>query len=121
MSTANAPDPGTLLLEDLEAFLRETGMGASTFGRKAMGNSAFVLKLRDGRNVYLATEAKVRAQMATFRRIGRFDDPRNQPTAPKLRRKAAQAHGLALALARTGARPAPPPTRRKAAQRARTP
>jgi hypothetical protein len=93
MSTALPFDPGTLLLEDVEAFLRETGMGASTFGRKAMADSTFVRELRLGRSLYLATENKVRGQIAIYRRIGRFDDPRNHPTAPR-RHKPAQARSL---------------------------
>src|SRR5262245_54007838 len=103
MATALLPDPDALLLEDVEAFLRETGMSATAFARLAMADKPFVFELRSGRVVYLATENKVRGQMATYRRIGRFDDPRNWPTAPK-RRKSAPAEPAPRTAPRTATR-----------------
>lgn len=47
------------LLSDIEAFLAETGMGQSYFGKKAVGNSEVVSRLRDGRNVRLDTAEKI--------------------------------------------------------------
>lgn len=87
MLAAARDDPETVLLQEIEAFLRETGMGASTFGRKAMADSTFVHELRRGRNLYAATENKARTQIGTYRQLGRFDHPQNEPTAPKLRRE----------------------------------
>lgn len=55
-----AKTPRTLL-QEIEAFLSETGMGESYFGKKAAGNSELVARLRDGRRVWPETEAKVRS------------------------------------------------------------
>lgn len=55
-----AKTPPTLL-QDIEAFLSETGIGESYFGKKAAGNSELVARLREGRRVWPETESKVRS------------------------------------------------------------
>ncbi len=49
------------LLVEVEAFLSETGMGASYFGKRSTGNSELVSRLRDGKRVWPETEARVRS------------------------------------------------------------
>lgn len=49
------------LLEEIDAFLSETGMGQSYFGKVAAGNSELVARLRDGGRVWFETEQKVRS------------------------------------------------------------
>lgn len=55
------------LLQEIEAFLSETNMGESYFGKKATGNSELVARLRGGRRIWPETEIKVRLFMATAR------------------------------------------------------
>lgn len=52
------------LLTDIKAFLDETGMGKSYFGKAACGNSELVERLESGGRVWPETEDKVRAFMA---------------------------------------------------------
>ena len=73
-----APVTSTLL-EDIEVFLRETGLTPSGFSQKAMGDPNFVRELRDGRDVLFATENKARTQMEKYRDSGEFEDPRKWP------------------------------------------
>lgn len=49
----------TPLLEAVEAFLAKTGMGPSYFGKKAVGNSELVDRLRAGGDVRTATARRV--------------------------------------------------------------
>ncbi|MBO9624140.1 MAG: GIY-YIG nuclease family protein [Sphingomonas sp.] len=51
------------LLRDIEGFLRKTGMAASAFGRRAVGDPAFVAGLRKGRNAYANVSRRVRSFM----------------------------------------------------------
>ena len=55
------------LIELIETFLSETGMGASYFGKVAAGNSEIVPRLRNGKRVWPETEQKVRAFIRTER------------------------------------------------------
>lgn len=55
-------------LDEIEAFLLESGMGASYFGRIAAGNSELVERLRSGGRVWPETEQKVRAFIVSRRR-----------------------------------------------------
>lgn len=55
------------LLADIEAFLTETGMGASYFGKAAVGNSEVVARLRSGRRVWPETEATLGEYMSKQR------------------------------------------------------
>lgn len=54
----------TDLLTDIDAFLAQTGIGPSYFGKAACGNSELVERLRSGGRVWPETEAQVRAFMA---------------------------------------------------------
>lgn len=57
--------PTSALLAEVEAFLAETGMGESYFGKRAVNNSELVKRLRAGRPVLSTTEASVRAFMSS--------------------------------------------------------
>lgn len=57
------------LLADIEAFLTETGMGASYLGKAAVGNSEVVSRLRIGRRVWPETEAALVRFMAAQRQV----------------------------------------------------
>ena len=50
-----------MLLSEVEAFLAETGMAPATFGRKALGDSKFVLRLRRGGGTTLDSADRVLA------------------------------------------------------------
>lgn len=50
----------TTLLQDIELFLRESGMSASRFGLRAVNNSRLVERLRLGRPIWPNTEQRVR-------------------------------------------------------------
>lgn len=52
------------LVKEIDAFLAETGMGVSYFGKAAVGNSEVVHRLRSGREILPSTEAKIRAFLA---------------------------------------------------------
>ncbi|OLS51323.1 hypothetical protein BV392_04455 [Rhodovulum sulfidophilum] len=52
------------LLSDIDSFLENTGMGASYFGKRAVGNSELVSRLRCGGRVWPETERKIRSFMA---------------------------------------------------------
>lgn len=58
--------PSTLL-QDIDAFLSETGMGESYFGKKATGNSELVSRLRAGGRIWPETEIRVRSFILTDR------------------------------------------------------
>lgn len=65
-----AKTPPTLL-QEIEAFLSDQEMGASYFGKVAVGNSELVPRLRRGGRVWPETEAKVRSFMfSTVRNSG---------------------------------------------------
>jgi hypothetical protein len=57
------------LIEEIDAFLAETGMGASYFGKQATGNSEIVKRLREGRRVWPETEKQVRDFIKAQRRM----------------------------------------------------
>lgn len=50
----------TDLLAEVDAFLAETGMGQSYFGKAAVGNSEIVPRLRAGGRVWPETASKLR-------------------------------------------------------------
>ena len=56
------------LLSEIEAFLSDTGMGVSYFGKQADGNSEIVQRLRNGRRVWPETETRLRAFILAERR-----------------------------------------------------
>jgi|TARA_R110000824_G_scaffold4307_5_gene20633 homoserine dehydrogenase len=53
-------------MQDIEAFIASTGMGASTFGRRFIGDPGFVFSLRRGRECRESTQRRVRAGMAIY-------------------------------------------------------
>lgn len=59
------------LLDDIEAFLSETGMGPSYFGKQAVRNSEIVSRLRNGGRIWPETEAQLRAFMLSARRAAK--------------------------------------------------
>lgn len=63
------------LLSEIEAFLAETGMGPSYFGKQACGNSEIVARLKEGRRVWPETETRVRAFILSERRSNRSRAP----------------------------------------------
>lgn len=63
---AMAKTPPTFL-QEIEAFLAETGMGESYFGKRAAGNSELVSRLRGNGRVWPETEAKVRSFISAVR------------------------------------------------------
>jgi hypothetical protein len=60
-------DDAHVLLAEIEAFLTETGMSPSYFGKLAAGNSELVKYLRRGRSVTTRTPPRVREFMRTRR------------------------------------------------------
>lgn len=52
------------LLEEIESFLRQSGMGPSYFGKVSVGNSELVERLRSGRRVWPETADRVREFIA---------------------------------------------------------
>lgn len=52
------------LVGEIDAFLKRTGMGPSYFGKKAVGNSEVVDRLKTGRRVWPETEKKLRQFIA---------------------------------------------------------
>lgn len=59
------------ILNEIDAFLRESGMGASYFGKVATGNSELVARLRAGGRVWPETDEKVREFIKAERRKAR--------------------------------------------------
>jgi hypothetical protein len=59
--------PNHDLLTEIDAFLAETGMGVSYFGKVASGNSEIVQRLRSGRRVWPETADKVRLFIRQYR------------------------------------------------------
>jgi len=56
-----------ILLAEIEAFLADTGMGESYFGKRAANNSEIVARLRAGKRVWPETETRVRAYIMSRR------------------------------------------------------
>lgn len=59
----------TDLLTTIQAFLAETGMGPSYFGKVSCGNSEVVSRLERGGRIWPDTEAKIRAFMASAKQV----------------------------------------------------
>ncbi len=57
----------TKLLEEIEAFMAETGTGAFRFGMKAIKNGRLVERLRSGGRVWPETEMEIRAYIRAER------------------------------------------------------
>lgn len=54
------------LLDEIEAFLKATGMSATAFGTKVLNDPPFVQQLRDGRDPKMSTAEKVRSFIAGY-------------------------------------------------------
>jgi hypothetical protein len=48
------------ILSDVETYLAKSGMSDTYFGKKAVGNSELVARLREGGGLHFTTEARVR-------------------------------------------------------------
>jgi len=55
----------------VNGFLDETGMGPSYFGKKSVGNSELVGRLRNGREILPSTERRVRNFIREYRKAKR--------------------------------------------------
>ncbi len=58
------------LLTDIRAFLADTGMSPSYFGKAACGNSELIGRLEDGKTVTLVTAEKVRSFISERKSAG---------------------------------------------------
>lgn len=78
------------LLAEIEKFLRAYDVAPTTFGRDAMGDSAFVVRMRENpaRDMKLSTIAKARAWMAEYRRDNKPARPTSGAARAKLRKVA---------------------------------
>lgn len=65
------------LLSEIEAFLSQTGMGASYFGKMSAGNSELVARLKAGGRIWPETEVKVRAFIRSERKSRALPAPSN--------------------------------------------
>jgi hypothetical protein len=52
------------LLAEIDAFLAARGMAETTFGRRAVNDGKFVLRMRAGKGITLATVERVREFIA---------------------------------------------------------
>lgn len=52
------------LIQEIDDFLAKTGMGVSYFGKKAVGNSEVVARLKRGKDITFKTANSLRAYMA---------------------------------------------------------
>src|SRR5215813_5236857 len=62
------------LLAEVEAFLMQTEVTPTAFGRDAMGDSRFVFDLRAGREPHSRIVHRARVQMATYHTYLAFDE-----------------------------------------------
>ena len=53
----------------VDEFLEETGMGPAYFGKKSVGNSELVKRLRNGKDIFSSTERRVRCFMRNYRKV----------------------------------------------------
>lgn len=57
------------LLAEIEAFLAETGMKKTVFGREVLNDGAFVKRLQDGGGVTVTTADRVRSYIERQRTL----------------------------------------------------
>ena len=62
-------------LTEIRAFLKQTGMGPSYFGKASCGNSELVERLEKGKTVTLVTAERVRGFMRDRRAIAKAKTP----------------------------------------------
>lgn len=55
----------------VDEFLEETGMGPAYFGKKSVGNSELVKRLRNGKDIFSSTERRVRDFIREYRKAKR--------------------------------------------------
>lgn len=67
------------LLQEIDAFLADSGMGESYFGKKATGNSEVVARLRRGGRVWPDTEARLRSFILLRRTMGSHIKGKSSP------------------------------------------
>lgn len=58
----------------VDEFLNETGMGPSYFGKKSVGNSELVRRLRNGGDIFSSTERRVRNFIREYRKAKRHHE-----------------------------------------------
>jgi hypothetical protein len=68
------------LIDEIQAFLAETGMAPSRLGIRALGDPGFVIGLQRGRKIFTHTAEKVRAFMIAYR--AELTSTRPDPTRP---------------------------------------
>ena len=59
--------PSAAFLREVHDFVSETGMSESKLGRRAVGDSGSLARLRDGKSITLRTADKIIAYMAAER------------------------------------------------------
>lgn len=64
------------LLSEIEAFLAESGMGETYFGKAAVGNSEVVPRIRKGGRVWPETENGLRSFIANRQRARQNQEAR---------------------------------------------
>ena len=67
------------LLDEIEAFLKATGMSATAFGVEVLNDPPFVQQLRNGRDPKMSTAEKCRGFMCD--RIAALDAPASERAA----------------------------------------
>ncbi len=81
------------LLQEIDAFLKESNLKASYLGKAAAGNSELVSRLRAGGRVWPETEAKVRSYIAArkkaIRSSGHVDNAQQDQGVPAKKRRGA--------------------------------
>lgn len=58
----------------VDEFLNETGMGPAYFGKKSVGNSELVRRLRNGGDIFSSTERRVRNFIREYRKAKRHHE-----------------------------------------------
>lgn len=61
--TVNMTRPANPILDEIEAFLTETSMAETTFGRACLNDKNLVKNLKAGRRLWPETEEKIREHM----------------------------------------------------------
>ncbi|WP_043284434.1 hypothetical protein [Reyranella massiliensis] len=59
----------TNLLSEIDAFLGDTGVAETTFGRRAVNDGKFVKRLREGAGITVATVDRVQAYIVEQRKL----------------------------------------------------
>lgn len=70
----------TRFIAEIESFMSKHGLEATTFGKMCLNDTAFLHKLREGRNPRLDTVEEVRAWMADYK-ARKQARPKSRPLA----------------------------------------